>query len=90
MNRTCCLKDFRGGFDIRDLRNRFPQVRKLVESRGEVILTEKGKPRYRLTLYSPESTAMPPPIDYWACSSRGLSMEERRRTRFCLRAPYLR
>jgi antitoxin (DNA-binding transcriptional repressor) of toxin-antitoxin stability system len=51
---------------IRDLRNRFPKVRKLVESHGEVILTEKGKPRYRLTLYSPESTATPPPIDYWA------------------------
>jgi antitoxin (DNA-binding transcriptional repressor) of toxin-antitoxin stability system len=51
---------------IRDLRNRFPKVRKLVESQGEVILTEKGKPRYRLTLYSPESPAAPPPVDYWA------------------------
>jgi len=52
---------------IRDLRNRFPKVRKLVESHGEVILTEKGKPRYRLTLYSPESAATPPPpVDYWA------------------------
>lgn len=51
---------------IRDLRNRFPKVRKLVESQGEVILTEKGKPRYRLTLYTPESTATPAPVDYWA------------------------
>jgi len=54
------------GTSIRDLRNRFPKVRKLVESQGEVILTEKGKPRYRLTLYTPESTATPPPVDYWA------------------------
>ena len=54
------------GTSIRDLRNRFPKVRKLVESHGEVILTEKGKPRYRLTLYSPESAATPSPVDYWA------------------------
>jgi antitoxin (DNA-binding transcriptional repressor) of toxin-antitoxin stability system len=51
---------------IRDLRNRFPKVRKLVESQGEVILTEKGKPRYRLTLYTAESTATPARVDYWA------------------------
>jgi antitoxin (DNA-binding transcriptional repressor) of toxin-antitoxin stability system len=51
---------------IRDLRNRFPKVRRLVESHGEVILTEKGKPRYRLTLYTPVSPAPPPPVDYWA------------------------
>ncbi|MHB1814877.1 MAG: hypothetical protein ACYCUE_08615 [Steroidobacteraceae bacterium] len=51
---------------IRDLRNRFPTVRRLVESHGEVILTEKGKPRYRLTLYTPDSLAPAPPIDYWA------------------------
>ena len=51
---------------IRDLRNHFPKVRKLVETLGEVILTEKGKPRYRLTLYSPASASTPPPVDYWA------------------------
>ncbi len=38
---------------IRDLRNHFPKVRDLVESEGEVIVTDKGKPRYKLTLYSP-------------------------------------
>ena len=54
------------GVSIRDLRNRFPKVRKLVESQGEVILTEKGKPRYRLTLYTPDSVAKPPAVDYWA------------------------
>ena len=51
---------------IRDLRNHFPKVRKLVETLGEVILTEKGKPRYRLTLYTPASPEAPPPVDYWA------------------------
>lgn len=51
---------------IHDLRNRFPEVRKLVEFPDEVILTEKGKPRYPLTLYSTESPATPPPVDYWA------------------------
>lgn len=51
---------------IRDLRNQFPKVRKLVETLGEVILTEKGKPRYRLTLYTPQNAAAPAPVDYWA------------------------
>lgn len=51
---------------IRDLRNQFPKVRKLVETLGEVILTEKGKPRYRLTLYTPQSAEVPPAMDYWA------------------------
>jgi antitoxin (DNA-binding transcriptional repressor) of toxin-antitoxin stability system len=36
----------------RDLRNSFPKVRKLVEAEGEVIVTEKGEPKYRLTLYT--------------------------------------
>ena len=38
---------------VRDLRNQFPKVRKLVETQGEVVLTEKGRPRYRLTAYTP-------------------------------------
>jgi antitoxin (DNA-binding transcriptional repressor) of toxin-antitoxin stability system len=50
---------------IRDLRNHFPKVRKLVESQGEVLLTEKGKPRYRLTLYTPSVPPTPPKVkDY--------------------------
>ena len=35
---------------VRDLLNRFPRVRKLLESEGEVLLTERGKTRYRRTL----------------------------------------
>jgi antitoxin (DNA-binding transcriptional repressor) of toxin-antitoxin stability system len=52
---------------VRDLRNRFPKVRKLVETEGEVVLTERGKARYRLTLYTPAHSAQePPPKDYMA------------------------
>lgn len=51
---------------VRDLRNHFPKVRKLVESEGEVLLTEKGEPRYRLTVYTPSQVETPPPVDYWA------------------------
>jgi len=52
---------------LRDLRNRFPRVRKLVESRGEVLLTERGVPRFRLTLYSGAGPRRAPaPKDYLA------------------------
>ncbi len=50
---------------IRDLRNHFPKVRKLLEAEGEVLLTEKGEPRYRLTAYSPPEATRPRPVDYW-------------------------
>jgi hypothetical protein len=52
---------------VRDLRNRFPKVRKLLETEGEVVLTERGKTRYRLTLYTPAHPVKePPPKDYMA------------------------
>lgn len=52
---------------IRDLRRRFSKVRKLVETQGEVLLTEKGKPKYWLTLYTPATAVKSPPtVDYWA------------------------
>jgi antitoxin (DNA-binding transcriptional repressor) of toxin-antitoxin stability system len=51
---------------IRDLRNHFPKVKKLVESEGEVLLTDRGKPKYRLTLYTDPSPLTAAPIDYWA------------------------
>jgi len=38
---------------IRGLRDRFPQVRKLVEAEGEVVLTVNNRPPYRLSLYIP-------------------------------------
>jgi len=39
----------------------------MVESEGEVLLTERGKTRYRLTLYTPARSAQEPaPKDYLA------------------------
>jgi antitoxin (DNA-binding transcriptional repressor) of toxin-antitoxin stability system len=56
---------------VRDLRNRFPRVRKLVESHGEVLLTDRGVPRFRLTLYSGTPAAgAPAPKDYLARMKR--------------------
>ena len=56
---------------VRDLRNQFPKVRKLVETQGEVVLTEKGRPRYRLIAYSPAArNKAPAPKDYIKRMSR--------------------
>lgn len=52
---------------IRELRNQFPKVRKLVEEEGEVVVTDQGQPRYRLTRYTSTSRATAPPAkDYLA------------------------
>jgi antitoxin (DNA-binding transcriptional repressor) of toxin-antitoxin stability system len=52
---------------IRDLRNRFPKVKEVVEAEGEVIVTDRGKPRYRLVLYTPFSKeGKSAPKDYMA------------------------
>lgn len=37
---------------IRDLRTKFSEVRQLVETEGEVIVTERGQPRYVLRNYT--------------------------------------
>ena len=52
---------------IRDLRNHFPKVRRLVDSEGEVVVTERGTPKYRLTRYShARSRKAVAPKDYLA------------------------
>jgi hypothetical protein len=51
---------------IRDLRNRFPKIRKIVETEGEVLLSEGGKTKYRLTLHTPPAAKKSAPVDYWA------------------------
>ena len=51
---------------IRDLRNHFPKVRKLLEREGEVVLTESGEARYRLIPYTPPRKRAAPRVDYWA------------------------
>lgn len=61
---TCIMT--KATITVRDLRNHFPKVRKLVESEGEVLLTEKGKPKYRLILYTPTLDKKAPALDYWA------------------------
>jgi antitoxin (DNA-binding transcriptional repressor) of toxin-antitoxin stability system len=50
---------------VRDLRNHFPKVRKLVETEGEVVVTEQGTPKYRLTRFTPVAgRKAPAPKDY--------------------------
>jgi len=47
---------------IRELRNHFPRVRKLVQQEGEVVVTDQGTPKYRLTPYlaaGPKKAAAP-------------------------------
>jgi hypothetical protein len=52
---------------VRELRNRFPKIKKLIEQEGEVIVTDQGTPRYRLTLYTPAAKGgKPAPKDYLA------------------------
>lgn len=41
---------------IRDLRKHFPRVKEMVEPEGEVIVTDNGQPKYKLTLYTPVSS----------------------------------
>lgn len=51
---------------IRELRNHFPKVRKLLERDGEVLVSDHGTPRYRLTLYTEPAATKPAAVDYWA------------------------
>lgn len=51
---------------IRDLRNSFPKIRKLVEAEGEVLLSESGQTKYRLVLHPARPAQSPPAVDYWS------------------------
>lgn len=51
---------------IRELRNNFPKVRKLLDAEGEVLVTDRGTPKYRLTRYAAAAKAAPAPKDYMA------------------------
>jgi antitoxin (DNA-binding transcriptional repressor) of toxin-antitoxin stability system len=42
---------------VRDLRNHFPKVKEMVEIEGEVIVTDNGQPKYKLTLFTPGQAA---------------------------------
>lgn len=60
-----CLTPMPATATIRDLRNRFPKIRKLVEADGEVLLSENGQTKYRLILHTVRA-GKAPPVDYWA------------------------
>lgn len=51
---------------VRDLRNRFPRLRKLLETEGEVLLSESGRTKYRLLAYTAPRPKAPAPVDYLA------------------------
>jgi antitoxin (DNA-binding transcriptional repressor) of toxin-antitoxin stability system len=52
---------------IRDLRNHFRKIKKMVETQGEVIVTDKGQPKYKLTLFTPgQPEKARSPKDYMA------------------------
>jgi antitoxin (DNA-binding transcriptional repressor) of toxin-antitoxin stability system len=52
---------------IRELRNNFPRIRKLVEQEGEVVVTDQGTPKYRLTRFTRTTRpATSAPKDYMA------------------------
>lgn len=51
---------------VRELRGSFPKVRKLVESEGSVIVSERGRPKYLLMLYTPPPSAKPKAKDHLA------------------------
>jgi prevent-host-death family protein len=50
---------------IRDLRTRFPEVRKLLEREGEVVVTDRGKPVVVLRSYDARSEGRIPTVPYY-------------------------
>ena len=51
---------------VRELRGSFPNVKKLVETEGAVIVSDHGEPKYLLTLYTPPAKKAPRSKDYMA------------------------
>ncbi|MBI2896289.1 MAG: type II toxin-antitoxin system prevent-host-death family antitoxin [Deltaproteobacteria bacterium] len=51
---------------IRDLRTRFPMVRRLIEQEGEVVVTHRGRPVVVLRPYEERPVARGGALDYWA------------------------
>ncbi len=50
---------------IRDLRTRFPEVRKLLEREGEVVVTDRGKPVVVLRNYDARSEGAIATVAYY-------------------------
>lgn len=50
---------------VRELRGAFPKVKRILETEGSVIVSDYGKPKYLLTLYTPPlANASPKKKDY--------------------------
>jgi hypothetical protein len=51
---------------VRELRGSFPKVKKILETEGAVIVSDRGQPKYLLTLYTPPPKNAPRTKDYLA------------------------
>ena len=51
---------------IRDLRLKFPEIRRQIQEHGEVIITDNGIPSYLLKGLPKQPAPNPAPVDYWA------------------------
>jgi antitoxin (DNA-binding transcriptional repressor) of toxin-antitoxin stability system len=51
---------------IRDLRLKFPEIRRQIEEYGEVVITDNGVPSYLLKSIAKTRRKEPTPVDYWA------------------------
>ena len=57
---------------IRDLRTRFPKVRRLLEQEGRLIVTDRGRPVILLQPYEEKSKRAGTSIDYYARLRRSM------------------
>jgi len=55
---------------VRELRGSFPKVKRLIEAEGAVIVSDRGEPKYLLTLYTPPAKKAPAPKNYLARMKR--------------------
>jgi antitoxin (DNA-binding transcriptional repressor) of toxin-antitoxin stability system len=50
---------------IRNPRKKFPKIRQLVETKGEVVVTERGEPRFLLRPYQAQPSRKPASVDLY-------------------------
>ena len=51
---------------IRDLRTRFPKIRRVVEQEGQIVVTDRGRPIMLLKPYDERTAPRATKIDYYA------------------------
>ncbi len=51
---------------IRDLRTKFPSLKRVLAREGELLVTDRGRPAYVLRSYSPPPRKSSPAVDYLA------------------------